>query len=164
MKRVLQRLLLPFVFPFIVLGLCANIATLALTSSSGCGSSFAKDVKIAGDVAVSCGMDPKLIADMVPVVALILTGGISSWASLMNALHAAYGDVVVCAAEVVRRDEATVATSQPAIAARMARGTPPSSAWLLGGHFVIVYPPPQQLKAPLYGPGGTVVYVPGHTP
>lgn len=150
MKRIKRILLSPIIAVLLV---------------SSCTPAFKQDVKIAGDVAVSCGMDPKLIADMIPVVALILTGGITGWSSLMNALHAAYGDVIVCAADVVRRDEAAYAASQPAVAARLAQvGTPPSSAWLLGGHFVVVYPPPQQLKAPLYGPGGTVVYVPGHTP
>lgn len=145
-----------------VLGL---LYLIAIMSSLPACPAVERDIKIAGDVAVSCSMDPKFIADLLPAVGAILTGGVSGWAAQMNALRTALGDAVVCAAAVVQRDEATAAASQPVTAARTVPiGPSPSTAWLMGGHFVIVYPPPQQLKAPLYGPGGTVVYVPGHKP
>lgn len=151
--------------PFILFLLLANVLAWGRVVT-GCAA-VERDVKIAGDIAVSCGMDPKLLGDLIPVVAVILTGGITGWQSLMDNLRAAYGDVVVCAAAVVQRDEAAAVAAQPDIHAKLAPhggGMRPSDAWLLGGHFVIVYPPPRELKAPLYGPGGTVVYVPAHAP
>jgi hypothetical protein len=170
MRFILQTVA-GYVLALMVACLCIGV--------TGCPA-FERDVKVAADVAVDCGPSAfiqilsrgpvAVVAETInvlPTVAVLLTPGLqpADWRDQMTALHSVFGDAVVCAAEVVARDEAAAAASQPAIAARMAStGPPPSQAWLLGGHFVVTYPPPQQLKAPLYGPGGTVVYVPGHAP
>lgn len=122
----------------------------------------------AHDVAVDCG--PRAVVDeipaILPAVAAILANAPIDWKQQMDVLRGTFGDSVVCAAAVVARDEAAAAAAHPtAERPSFAQlGPSPSSAWLMGGHFVITYPPPQQLKAPLLRVGGTVTYVPGHAP